>query len=163
MSLTVHELALRLGKQIGVSSFDPGRTANTHPLLPGGAYEGDLEAVVTAINGALAEMWDGVPASAREGVFGVNACPHIELSDVGAASDAQVFLPIPNGWDEAVVLPLAMRRLLVHPQFQAGESLVEIERQAVWALRFVQKCLPVNGAGEVPKAGKGVFLKCDFR
>jgi len=65
MSLTIHQLALRLAKHIGVTAFDPGDVSNTNPLLQAGARGGDLDDVVACINGALQELWALAPRGVR--------------------------------------------------------------------------------------------------
>jgi len=63
MSLTVHQLALRLAKHVGVTTFDPGAPSNTTPLHLPGLREGDIDEIVACINGALQEMWDRAPVA----------------------------------------------------------------------------------------------------
>lgn len=63
MSLTAHQLALRLATHIGVTSFDPGAPSNTTPLHLPGLRDGDIDEIVACINGALQEMWDRAPVA----------------------------------------------------------------------------------------------------
>ena len=135
MSLSLHELALRLGRHLGVSAFDPGDDSNLHPLVRGGARPGDLEAVVTAMNGALQEMWAFAPDRFRE-LYPLE-CPVVTAADVMSASDPGCAVLLPEGWEESVLFPLALRRLSVHPDFQPATRRAEIERQAVVARRIV--------------------------
>ena len=152
MSLTIHQLALRLAKHIGVTAFDPGDVSNTNPLLQAGARGGDLDDVVACINGALQELWALAPYAARK--LCPDGCPVVTAADVGAVNDPEVTLPLPNGWEESVLLPLALRRFSTHPNFQPESAKPEIERQAAWALRIL-----LGMAGERPAAE----MVTDFR
>ena len=152
MSLTIHQLALRLAKHIGVTAFDPGDVSNTSPLLQAGARGGDLDDVVSCINGALQELWELAPRGVR-GLY-PDGCPKVTAADVGAVSDPGVTLLLPGGWEESVLLPLALRRFSTHPNFEPQSAKPEIERQAAWALRII-----LGMAGERPAA----TLETDFR
>ena len=135
MSLTVHQLALRLAGHIGVTAFDPGDVSNTSPLLQPGARGGDLDEVVACINGALQELWGLAPRGVR-GLY-PDGCPKVTAADVGAVGDPGVTLLLPGGWEESVLLPLALRRFSTHPNFQPESAKPEIERQAALALRIL--------------------------
>jgi len=136
MSLTVHQLALRLAKHIGVTAFDPGDVSNTNPLLQAGARGGDLDDVVACINGALQELWALAPRGVRA-LHQQDSCQAVTAADVGAVSDPGVTFKLPDGWEESVLLPLALRRFSTHPNFQPASAKPEIERQAAWALRIL--------------------------
>lgn len=135
MALTIHQLALRLAKHLGVTAFDPGDISNTYPLAQAGARVGDLEDVVACINGALQELWTLAPYGVR--ALYPDRCPVVTTADVGTASDPEVTLLLPAGWEESVLLPLALRRLTTHPDFQPEAAKPEIERQATFALRVL--------------------------
>ena len=152
MSLTIHQLALRLAKHIGVTAFDPGDASNTNPLLQAGARGGDLDDVVVCINGAVQELWTLAPRGVR--ALYPESCPVVTAADVGAVSDPGVTLLLPAGWEESVLLPLALRRFSTHPNFQPEAAKPEIERQAAWALRIL-----MGMAGERPAAN----LETGFR
>ena len=152
MSLTIHQLALRLAKHIGVTAFDPGDVSNTSPLLQAGARGGDLDDVVSCINGALQELWELAPRGVR-GLY-PDGYPKVTAADVGAVGDPGVTLLLPGGWEESVLLPLALRRFSTHPNFEPQSAKPEIERQAAWALRII-----LGMAGERPAA----TLETDFR
>jgi len=145
MALTVHQLALRLAKHIGVTAFDPGDASNTNPLLQGGARTGDLDDVVACINGALQELWELAPRAVRA-LYPEN-CPVVTVADVGAVNDSGVTILLPVGWEESVLLPLALQRLMVHPNFQPEAVKTEIARQAMVARRIL-----LGVAGERPAA-----------
>jgi len=142
MALTVHQLALRLAKHIGVTAFDPGDVANTNPLLQAGARGGDLDDVVACINGALQELWELAPRAVR--------VLHPEGHPVGAVSDPVVKFLLPEGWEESVVLPLALRRFTTHPNFAPESAKPEIERQAAVAVRII---LGLGGEREAATLG----------
>jgi len=152
MSLTIHQLALRLAKHIGVTAFDPGNVSNTSPLLQAGARDGDLDDVVACINGALQELWVLAPRGVR--ALYPDNCPVVTAADVGAVNDPGVTLLLPSGWEESVLLPLALRRFSTHPNFQPESAKPEIERQAAWALRIL-----LGMAGECPPSA----MVTDFR
>ncbi len=137
MALSIHELGLRLAKHIGVTAFDPGDAANTNPLSEAAVRPGDLEEVVASINGALQEIWMLAPRGVR--ALYPNGCPAVSVADVGVAApgSAATTLLLPEGWEEAVLLPLALRRLSAHPDFQPESARAEIERQAAMALRVL--------------------------
>ncbi len=143
MSLTIHQLALRLAKHIGVTAFDPGDVSNTSPLSQAGARGGDLEEIVTCINGALQELWALAPHGVR--ALYPERCPVVTAADVGAVRDPGVMLLLPAGWEESVLLPLALRRFSTHPNFQPAGAKPEIARQATCALRIL-----LGLAGERP-------------
>ena len=148
MSLSVHELALRLGGHLGVTAFDPGDASNLHPLVKGGARPGDLDAVVAAINGALQEMWTFASAKLK-GLYPAQ-CPVVTAADVMTANDPGRTVLLPEGWEESVLFPLALRRLSVHPDFTPASARVEIERQAALALRIVKGISSQAAEIEVP-------------
>ena len=145
MALTIHQLALRLAKHIGVTAFDPGAPSKTHPLVQAGLRGGDLEDVVTCINGALQEIWEFAPRALR--ALYPERCPVLTPAEVGAVQDSGTTLLLPEGWEESVLLPLALRRLSTHPDFQPGAAKGEMERQAVLALRILRGL-----SGECPMA-----------
>jgi hypothetical protein len=63
--------------------------------------------------------------------FGVRLnAPQITEADVKAVGDPGRLFPIPHGWDEAVLLPLALQRFTAHPSFEAELAKKEIARQA---------------------------------
>lgn len=64
MALTAQQLALRLAKHIGVTSFDPADSSNTDSAQPA-LQPGDTDELVACINGALQELWDTAPSSVR--------------------------------------------------------------------------------------------------
>ena len=68
--------------------------------------------------------------------------PTITAADVGAATDPGTAFPIPGGWEEAVLLPLALQRFSAHPNFAPESAREEIERQAVSARRIMQSAAP---------------------
>jgi len=136
MALTIHQLALRLAKHIGVTAFDPGDPSNTNPLRQSALREGDLGDVVACINGALQEAWELAPGAVR--ALSAEGCPAVTAADVGAVDDPGVTLAVPGGWEESVLLPLALRRLSVHPDFTPEAARSEIERQAAAARRILQ-------------------------
>lgn len=135
MALTIHQLALRLARHLGVTTFDPGDVPNVSPLVQAGARAGDLDAVVACINGALQEVWTLAPREVR--ALYPAECPVVTAADVGAASDPGRTVLLPEGWEESVLLPLALRRLTVHPDFEPAAAKPEIERQAALALRIL--------------------------
>jgi len=136
MALTVHQLALRLAKHIGVTAFDPGDVSNVNPLLQAGLRNGDLGDVVASINGALQELWELAPRAVRKGC--PEGCPVVSVADVGAVDDPGVALALPGDWEESVLLPLALARLSAHPNFQPEAAKPEIAREAVMARRILQ-------------------------
>jgi len=140
MALTIHQLALRLAKHIGVTAFDPGDVSNTNPLLQAGARGGDLDDVAACINGALQELWTLAP-SGVQALYPEN-CPVVTVADIGTASDPGVKFLLPEGWEESVLLPLALRRFTTHPNFQPEAAKPEIERQAALAVRIIQGMSP---------------------
>lgn len=127
---------MRLARQIGVTAFDPGDAANANPLLEGGLREGDVADVVTAINGALQEIWALAPRAVREGC--PEGLPAVTVADVGAVDDPGVPLALPRDWVESVLLPLALQRLSTHPDFKPASARQEIDRLAKTARRLVQ-------------------------
>ncbi|MEI8233468.1 MAG: hypothetical protein WCH57_02145 [Verrucomicrobiota bacterium] len=135
MALTMHELALRLAKYLGVTAFDPGDPSNTDPLLQPALRPGDLDDVVACLNGALQEFWELAPRGVRALYPG--GCPAVTAAEVGAVNDPGVTLLLPAGWEESVLLPLALRRLSTHPNFVPELAKPEIERQAAWAVRII--------------------------
>lgn len=127
MALTVHQLALRLAKHIGVTTFDPASASATR--------ESDLADVVACINGALQELWELAPRSVR--ALSPGGCPVARTVDIGAVQDPGITFALPHSWEESVLLPLALRRFSTQPNFQPQTAKPEIERQAAWALRIV--------------------------
>ena len=152
MALTIHQLALRLAKHIGVTAFDPGDASNTNPLQQAALRGGDLDDVVASINGALQEIWELAPRAVR--ALYPERCPVVTAADVGAVNDPGVKFLLPEGWEESVLLPLALRRFTAHPDFQPQASKPEIERQAVLARRILQGL-----AGERPAATLGTAFR----
>lgn len=136
MALTIHQLALRLAKHIGVTAFDPGAAANTNPLYQAGMRAGDLDDVVACINGALQEMWELAPRAVR--AFYPDSCPVVTVADVGTVDDPGRILMLSGEWVESVLLPMALQRLSAHPNFQPEEAKPEIARQATLARRILQ-------------------------
>lgn len=134
MALTMHQLALRLAKYLGVTAFDPADSSNVDPLLHAAVRPGDLDDVVVCLNGALQEFWELAPRGVR--ALYPDGCPVVTATDVGIATDPGVTLLLPSGWEESILLPLALRRLSAHPDFQAADR-PEIERQAAWAVRAI--------------------------
>lgn len=65
MSLTAHELALRLAKHLEITSLDPADASNTSPTDHRGLREGDPEELAACINAALQELWEGAPTAIR--------------------------------------------------------------------------------------------------
>lgn len=142
MALTVHQLALRLAKHIGVTAFDPGDVSNISPLVAAGLRAGDEADLVAAINGALQELWELAPRAVKTGV-----CPVVTAADVGAVDDPGVALLLPKGWEESVLLPLALARLSVHPNFQPEAGKAEIAREAAMARRILQGLVGASPSG----------------
>jgi len=136
MALTIHQLALRLAKHIGVTAFDPGDASNTDPLQQAALRGGDLDDVVASINGALQEIWELAPRTVR--ALYPDRCPVVTVADVGAVNDPGIKFLLPEGWEESVLFPLALRRFSTHPNFQPDAAKPEIERQAVMAQRILQ-------------------------
>ncbi|HWL52114.1 MAG TPA: hypothetical protein VNQ90_06755 [Chthoniobacteraceae bacterium] len=68
--------------------------------------------------------------------------PTVTESDIGVASDPQISLALPGGWDEAVVLPLALSRISMHPRFEPANVRTEIARQATIARRVMNGSHP---------------------
>lgn len=141
MALTVHQLALRLGKHIGITSLDPADPSNLTPLHGPGLRQGDVEELLACINGALQELWDAMPKQGRKERLGDAMAPPpvVTLEDVGTASDPQRVIPMVEGWEEAVLLPLALYRLTAHPAFQPQGAREEIVRQARVARRLIRR------------------------
>lgn len=142
MGLTVHQLALRLGKHIGVVSLDPVDPANLSPLHGAGLRVGDGEELLACINGALQELWEATPKAVRVerlGEVGAVLPPTVSMEDLGSASDPGRQIPLSEGWEEAVLLPLALLRLSVHPAFVPQGGREEIARQARVARRLIKR------------------------
>jgi hypothetical protein len=137
MALSLHELGLRLAKHLGVTAFDAGDISNTSPLSHSPARPGDLDDIVACINGALQEIWTLAPRTVR--ALYPDQCPVVTAADVGlvGSDDPGVTLLLPKGWEESVLLPLALRRLSAHPDFKPAAGKPEIKRQALLALRIV--------------------------
>ena len=74
--------------------------------------------------------------------------PKITVGDVGAASDPEVGFPIPGGWDESVLLPMALKRFSGHPAFGNGNpnAAAEIDRQYKAAQRIIRGAAPNRAA-----------------
>jgi hypothetical protein len=141
--MTVHQLALRMVKHLGVTSLDPADPSNVN----GGEKalaEGDVDDIMAAINAALQEVWTLAPISTRVHYFGATPqstppIPAVTRSDVGAASDPAIRLPVPNEWAESVLLPLAMQRFSSHPRFTPSTAKAELDRQADLARKIINR------------------------
>ncbi len=68
--------------------------------------------------------------------------PAIIAADLGGASDPGTTFPIPGGWEESVLLPLALQRLSIHPDFTPQSAKTEIARQAVVARKIMMGAVP---------------------
>ena len=150
MALTVHQLALRLAKYIGVTAFDPGDVSNVSPLVQAGMRDGDVADLVAAINGALQEVWELAPCAVRAGC--PEGCPVVSVADVGAVDDPGAALALPGDWEESVLLPLALQRLSAHPNFQPEAAKPEIAREAAMARRILQGLVGARPAGTLVTA-----------
>ena len=75
--------------------------------------------------------------------------PVVTPADVGAASDPETTLPIPGGWCESVLLPLALQRFSAHPNFTPDEARDEITRQAEVARKMMQSAAPQRAASRL--------------
>jgi hypothetical protein len=71
------------------------------------------------------------------------------VADVGTVNDPGRTFPIPGGWEESVLLPLALQRLSVHPNFAPDSARDEIERQVATARRMMQSAAPQRPAGRM--------------
>jgi hypothetical protein len=147
MALTMHQLALRLAKYLGVTAFDPGDPSNTDPLLQAALRPGDMDDVVACLNGALQECWELAPSTVR--ALYPEGCPAVTAAEVGAVNDPGVTLLLPAGWEESILLPLTLRRLSAHPNFQPEAAKPEIARQAAMAVRILM-CLEGGRPGASP-------------
>jgi len=141
MALTVHQIALRLAKHIGVVSLDPADPSNLSPLHGPGLRQGDVEDLLACINGALQELWETMPQRVRRERLGDAEAhpPRVTAEDLGAASDPGRTIPMVEGWEETILLPLALYRLTAHPAFQPLKAKEEIARQARVARRLVKR------------------------
>ncbi len=79
------------------------------------------------------------------------APPAIEEADILPDEDPGVEFPLPEGWDESVLLPLAIRRFTTHAAFAAaGPAVVtEINRQAMVAMGILRKWSPSRAAARL--------------
>ena len=68
--------------------------------------------------------------------------PEVTDADLSAVGDTGRVLPIPHGWGEAVLLPLALQRFTAHPAFEAEKARKELERQAAVARRMLAAVTP---------------------
>lgn len=70
--------------------------------------------------------------------------PAVVPTDISTLPDPQRRFPLPGGWDESVVLPLANRRLATHPDFVSLTTAVrqEIVEQAKTAHRILRSVSP---------------------
>ena len=75
--------------------------------------------------------------------------PMMTVADVGTVNDPGRTFPIPGGWEESVLLPLALQRLSVHPNFAPDSARDEIERQVATARRMMQSAAPQRPAGRM--------------
>ena len=75
--------------------------------------------------------------------------PTVTVADVGAASDPETTLPIPGGWCESVLLPLALQRFSAHPNFTPESAKEEIARQAEVARKMMQSAAPQRAASRL--------------
>ena len=119
-----------MAKHIGVTAFDPGDPSNSITATSG-LREGDIEYIVACINGALQELADWVPEL-------TGASRSFTAADLGGASDPGTLFALPSGWEEAVVLPLALQRFTSHPLFQPVAAKSEIARQVGIARKIVR-------------------------
>jgi hypothetical protein len=99
-----------------------------------------LDYIVACVNGALQEVWEFAP-----GGGGVDA-PSISVEDVGTTTDPGKAFPLPGGWEESVLLPLALQRMVTHPKFEPTTAKAEITRQAGVARRLLQRVSPQRDA-----------------
>jgi len=83
-------------------------------------------------------------------VYGARlSVPSVTAADLASATPVPGF-PIPHGWDEAVLLPLAVNRLSIHPDFLiTSTQKTEIPRQAEAARRIVLGARPMRGEGRM--------------
>ena len=68
--------------------------------------------------------------------------PVITAADVGATNDPGTGFPIPGGWAESVLLPIALQRFTTHPNFAPESAKEEIARQAEAARKMMQSAAP---------------------
>lgn len=86
---------------------------------------------------------DPMPTTAVLLTYGARLnAPVFTAADVGAATDPGTTFPIPAGWEESVLLPLALQRFSAHPNFQPESARDEIARQALVARRIMQGAAP---------------------
>jgi len=74
--------------------------------------------------------------------------PAISRADIGAASDPGTVFPLPGGWEESVLLPLALQRFTAHPGFRSVAAKDEIQRQAEAARRIIIQAAEPQRAAE---------------
>jgi len=139
---TARQLALRLARHIGVSSFDPGHGSNNSPLHQPGVRRGDLVEIAACLNTALYELRELAGKSEEENCA---AMVEVRPSDIGVTDDPRVPLraleqmEMPRGWALEVVFPLALERLLLHPDFESRLAKEEVARQAEQARATVRR------------------------
>jgi len=144
---TVRQLALRLARHIGVSSFDPGHGSNNSPLHQPGLRRGDLMEIVACLNTALYEVRE-LAGKGEEVAAMTEVCP----SDIGVTEDPRVPLEaleqmeMPPGWALEVVFPLALERLLLHPDFESRLAKEEVARQAEQARGTIRRAFVKRNA-----------------
>lgn len=86
---------------------------------------------------------DPLPAQAGLLLLGARLVPPmVTASDIGETTDPEISLALPGGWDEAVVLPLALARISTHPRFRPNDIKMEIIRQATIARRVMNGSHP---------------------
>ncbi len=98
----------------------------------------------------VAVRLDPMPAAA--GIFEAAARmvpPEITVDDLGVGVDPMVSFSLPLGWDEAVLLPLALARITTHPRFKPNDIRTEINRQAATARRLMNGSHPDRSAGSL--------------
>lgn len=80
----------------------------------------------------------------------------ITRADVGIYNDPGTMFNIPGGWDESVLLPMALKRFSATPSFGTGNPLIqaEIDRQHQMAVSIIQKAAPNRAP---------VLINCYFR
>ncbi len=73
--------------------------------------------------------------------------PSVSAADLQSTVPVPAF-PIPHGWDEAVLLPLATSRLSIHPDFLiTSTQKTELPRQIAAARRIVEGARPARSGG----------------
>jgi len=70
--------------------------------------------------------------------------PSVTATDLGTDTDPGITFPIPGGWEESVLLPLAVQRLSLHPDFapQNATAKAELSRQTEAARRIMRGAIP---------------------